>query len=193
MLGLSPPPKLPHWVYESAIPSSWSPSSRRSARHRVAGKGLDNRAGCVVLLHLLQRLQGQDVPWNLTVLVTVQEEAGLRGAKVAFARLQPDLALVVDTRPAGDTGYAQSGCFTTAGQGVILSCATSGYLVSRAMQNAMQAVAQRQGVPYQWSVASGGSSDASAAHLAASGVATMDLGLPRRYAHSPVELLDLRG
>ena len=75
---------------------------------------------------------------------------------------------------------------------MILSCATSGYLVSRAMQNAMQAVAQRQGVPYQWSVASGGSSDTSAAHLATSGVATMDLGLPRRYAHSPVELLDLR-
>jgi putative aminopeptidase len=160
---------------------------------RVAGKGLDNRAGCVVLLHLLQRLQGQDVPWHLTVLVTVQEEAGLRGAKVAYARLQPDLALVVDTRPAGGTPDTHSQtALPRLGQGVILSCATSGYLVSRAMQNAMQAVAQRRGVPYQWSVASGGSSDASAAHLAASGVATMDLGLPRRYAHSPVELLDLR-
>jgi len=160
---------------------------------RVAGKGLDNRAGCVVLLHLLQRLQGHEVPWNLTVLVTVQEEAGLRGAKVAFAQLQPDLALVVDTRPAGGTPDTRSQpALPKLGQGVILSCATSGYLVSRAMQNAMEAVAQRQGVPYQWSVASGGSSDASAAHLAASGVPTMDLGMPRRYAHSPVELLDLR-
>jgi endoglucanase len=160
---------------------------------RVAGKGLDNRAGCVVLLHLLQRLQGNEVPWSLTVLVTVQEEAGLRGAKVAFARLQPDLALVVDTRPAGGTPDTRSQpALPKLGQGVILSCATSGYLVPRALQNAMEAVAQRQGVPYQWSVASGGSSDASAAHLAASGVATMDLGLPRRYAHSPVELLDLR-
>jgi endoglucanase len=56
----------------------------------------------------------------------------------------------------------------------------------------MQALAERLGVPYQWSVASGGSSDASAAHLAGGGVPTMDLGLPRRYAHSPVELLDLR-
>ncbi|MGO8946879.1 MAG: M42 family metallopeptidase [Ktedonobacterales bacterium] len=160
---------------------------------RVAGKGLDNRAGCVVLLHLLQRLQGHEVPCNLTVLVTVQEEAGLRGAKVAFARLQPDLALVVDTRPAGGTpDTCSQPALPKLGQGVILSCATSGYLVSRAMQNAMQAVAQREGVPHQWSVASGGSSDASAAHLAASGIPTMDLGLPRRYAHSPVELLDLR-
>jgi endoglucanase len=160
---------------------------------RVASKGLDNRAGCVALFHLLQRLQGHEAPWNLTVLVTVQEEAGLRGAKVAFARLQPDLALVVDTRPAGGTPDTRSQpALPQLGRGVILSCATSGYLVSRAMQNAMEAVARRAGVPHQWSVASGGSSDASAAHLAASGVATMDLGLPRRYAHSPVELLDLR-
>lgn len=160
---------------------------------RVAGKGLDNRAGCVVLLHLLQRLQGQPLPCQLTALVTVQEEAGLRGATVAFARLRPDLALVIDTRPAGGTPDTRSrSALPQVGQGVILSCATSGYLVPRALQEAMRVVAERCGVPYQWSIASGGSSDASAAHLAAAGVATMDLGLPRRYAHSPVELLDLR-
>src|SRR5258708_26952262 len=160
---------------------------------RVAGKGLDNRAGCVVLLHLLRRLHGRSLPCQLTTLVTVQEEAGLRGAKVAFARLHPDLALVVDTRPAGGTPDTRSQTtLPQVGHGVIFSCATSGYLVSRAVQDAMRAVAQRQGIPYQGSVASGGSSDAAAAHLAASGIATMDLGLPRRYAHSPVELLDLR-
>jgi putative aminopeptidase FrvX len=160
---------------------------------RVAGKGLDNRAGCVVLLQLLQRLHGHALPCQLTTLVTVQEEVGLRGAKVAFARLHPDLALVIDTRPAGGTPDTRShAALPQVGQGVILSCATSGYLVPRAMQEAMRAVAERCGVPYQWSVASGGSSDASAAHLAAAGIPTMDLGLPRRYAHSPVELLDLR-
>jgi putative aminopeptidase len=160
---------------------------------RVAGKGIDNRAGCVVLLHLLKQLHGRDLPWHLTVLVTVQEETGLRGAKVAYTRLRPDLALVVDTRPAGGTPDTRSQtALPRLGQGVILSCATSGYLVPRAMQTAMRAIAERRGIAYQWSVASGGSSDASAAHLAASGVFTMDLGLPRRYAHSPVELLDLR-
>ncbi|HEV2461752.1 MAG TPA: M20/M25/M40 family metallo-hydrolase [Ktedonobacterales bacterium] len=166
---------------------------QRLAATRVAGKGLDNRAGCVVLLHLLRRLHGRPLPCRLTALVTVQEEAGLRGAHVAYVRLHPDLALVVDTRPAGGTPDTRSQTsLPRVGQGVIVSCATSGYLVSRTVQDAMRAVAERQGIPYQWSVASGGSSDAAAAHLAASGVATMDLGVPRRYAHSAVELLDLR-
>src|SRR5207247_4760642 len=59
-------------------------------------KGIDNRASCVILVHLLRRLQSQSLSCRLTALVTVQEEVGLRGAQVAFARLQPDLAIVVD-------------------------------------------------------------------------------------------------
>ncbi len=76
---------------------------RKLAGTRVAGKGIDNRISCVVLLHLLRRLQDQSLPCRLTAQVTVQEEVGLRGALVAFARLQPDLAIVVDTFPAAGT------------------------------------------------------------------------------------------
>src|SRR6266571_6269074 len=60
---------------------------RQLAGTRVAGKGIDNRASCVVLLHLLRRLKGQPLPCRLTVLIAVQEEVGLRGATAAFARL----------------------------------------------------------------------------------------------------------
>jgi endoglucanase len=159
----------------------------------VAGKGIDNRAGCVTLLHVLRRLRGRPLPCRLTALVTVQEEAGLRGATVAYAQLRPDLALVIDTRPAGGSPDTRShGNLPEVGHGVVLSCATNGFLVPRAIQNAMRTVAERRHVPYQWGVARGGSSDASAAHMAGAGVPTMDLGLPRRYSHSPVELLDLR-
>ena len=76
---------------------------RTLAGSRVAGKGIDNRASCVILLHLLRSLQARTLSCRLTGLVTVQEEVGLRGAQVAFARLKPDLAIVVDTFPASGT------------------------------------------------------------------------------------------
>jgi putative aminopeptidase len=76
---------------------------RDLAGTRVAGKAIDNRASCVVLLHVLRRLQGQALPCRLTALVAVQEEVGLRGALVSYTRLAPDLAIVVDTTPATDT------------------------------------------------------------------------------------------
>ena len=170
---------------------------RRLSGTRVAGKGIDNRASCVLLLHLLRRLQGHVLPCHLTALVTVQEEVGLRGAKVAFARLRPDLAIVVDTFPAAGTPDTRSLAYPVRiGQGVLITPASSsshsGFLLPRAIRDVIIAAAQRVGVPYQLAVTGGGVTDAAAAHLAGEGITTCEIKLPRRYSHSPVEMLDLR-
>lgn len=169
---------------------------RSLAGTRVAGKGIDNRASCVLLLHLLRRLQGRALPCRLTALVAVQEEVGLRGAKTAFARLQPDLAIVVDTFPATGTPDTRHMAYSARiGQGVLITPSSDsgahGFLLPRAARNAMIAAAERAGVPYQLAIAHGGVTDAAAAHLAAGGIATLEVKLPRRYSHSPVEVLDL--
>ncbi|MGH2508222.1 MAG: M42 family metallopeptidase [Ktedonobacteraceae bacterium] len=170
---------------------------RQLAGTRVAGKGVDNRASCVLLLHLLRRLQGRALPCCLTALVTVQEEVGLRGATVAFARLKPDLAIVVDTFPAAGTPDTRGLAYAARiGQGVLItpasSSASSGFLLPRAARDAMIAAAQRADIPYQLAVTSGGVTDAAAAHLLGVGIPTLEIKLPRRYSHSPVEMLDLR-
>lgn len=170
---------------------------RALAGWRVAGKGIDNRASCVLLLHLLRRLQGRALPHRLTALVTVQEEVGLRGAAVAYARLAPDLAIAVDTFPAAGTPDTRHLAYTARiGLGALIAPATGsgdrGFLMPRAARDAMIAAAQRAGVPYQLAVTGGGMTDAAAAHLAGGGIATLQVNIPRRYSHSPVELLDLR-
>ncbi len=170
---------------------------RTLAGTRVAGKGIDNRASCVVLLHLLRRLQSRALPCRLTALVAVQEEVGLRGAKVAFARLQPDLAIVVDTFPAAGTPDTRHMTYTArVGQGALItpssSSGDSGFLIPQAARDAMIAAAQRAGIPYQLAVTDRGVTDAAAAHLAGTGIPTLEIKIPRRYSHSPVELLDLR-
>jgi putative aminopeptidase len=170
---------------------------RTLAGTRVSGKAIDNRASCVVLLHLLRRLKGQSLPCRLTALVAVQEEVGLRGATAAFARLQPDLAIVLDTFPSAGTPDTRHMAYDARiGQGVLITPASGsgefGFLLPRAARDAIIAAAQRAGVPYQLAIASGGVTDAAAAHLVAGGIATLELKIPRRYSHSPVELLDLR-
>ena len=169
---------------------------RDLAGTRVAGKGLDNRASCVLLLHLLRRLQDRVLPCRLTALVAVQEEVGLRGARVAFEHLRPDLAIVVDTFPATGTPDTRHQSYTARiGQGVLIVPASGaeieGYLMPRAARDAMIAAAKRRGVPYQLAITAGGVTDAAAAHQAAGGIATLQINIPRRYSHSPVETLDL--
>ena len=171
---------------------------RDLAGSRVAGKAIDNRASCVVLLHLLRRLHGRTLPCRLTALVAVQEEVGLRGATAAFERLRPDLAIVVDTAPAGGTPDTRGLAYAARiGGGVLIQPAGGGgsgrgFLMPRAAREVLIAAARRAGVPYQLAVSAGGVTDAAAAHLVAGGLATLQIQIPRRYSHSPVEVLDLR-
>jgi putative aminopeptidase FrvX len=169
---------------------------RSLAGTRVAGKGIDNRASCVLLLHLLQRLHRRELPCRLTALVAVQEEVGLRGATTAFTRLRPDLAIVVDTFPATGTPDTRHMAYSARiGRGVLITPASgsgsAGFLLPRAARDVMIRAAERAGVPYQLAIAHGGVTDAAAAHLAAGGIPTLEIKLPRRYSHSPVEMLDL--
>lgn len=124
---------------------------RALAGARVAGKGIDNRASCVLLLHLLRRLQGQEAPCRLTALVTVQEEVGLRGATVAYARLRPDLAIVVDTAPAGGTPDTRGLAYAARiGRGILIQPAGGsgsgrGFLQPRAACDALIRAARNAG------------------------------------------------
>src|SRR5262249_17864831 len=125
---------------------------------RVAGKAVDNRAGCVVLLHLLRRTHGHALPGRLTALVAVQEEVGLRGATAAYPRLRPDLAIVVDTFPAAGTPDTRASVYTAhIGGGVLITplsqSGSRGFLFSRPARDAVISAAERAGIPYQLAVA----------------------------------------
>ncbi len=59
----------------------------------IYGKAFDDRAGCAILLTLLQ---GMPFPFDVYGVFTVQEEIGLRGATVAAYAIEPDAALVLE-------------------------------------------------------------------------------------------------
>ena len=63
------------------------------------GKAFDDRAGCAALIELLR---SDPYPFDLIAAFTVQEEVGLRGAKVASYAVNPDMALVLECTPAFD-------------------------------------------------------------------------------------------
>ncbi len=70
---------------------------------RIKAKALDDRAGCAVLLEMIE----SDLPYDLDFAFTVQEEVGLRGAGAAAYQLNPDYAIVVETTTAADIAGVQ--------------------------------------------------------------------------------------
>ena len=72
---------------------------RELAGTRVTGKALDNRVGVAMLIRALQQA---DSPHTLYAVFTVQEELGLKGAKVSAYSLNPDCAIATDVTIPGD-------------------------------------------------------------------------------------------
>jgi endoglucanase len=166
---------------------------RFTNRDRFCGKGLDNRLGCVVLLALLQSLEGAELAGDLHAVVTVQEEVGLRGAQVAAYRVNPTCAVVVDTIPCGDT--PDMGDDSTLpigiGRGPAFRFVSRRDVMHHGMKRLLVETAEAEGIPYQPVVHDRSTTDASAIHLQREGIPTGVITIPRRYSHTPVEVADV--
>ena len=162
----------------------------------VAGKAIDNRLGCAVAWALLDA--GAPPAGTLAVAFTSQEEVGLKGAGVAGERWRPDLAIAVDTMPSGDTPDMSltRDLNVRIGAGPVLQVlagqAGKGFLVHPAVARFLRDLADAAGVPLQVATFTGGNNDAAAMAWSGRGVPAASLCLPRRYAHSPTEVADLR-
>lgn len=162
----------------------------------VAGKAVDNRLGCAILMELITRVEPP--AGTLVAAFTVQEEVGLKGAGAAGFRVRPDLGLALDTMPSGDTPdmneFTQLGTRLGAGPciQVLAGAGGRGFLLSPRVKGFLVDAARRADVPYQLVTFTGGNNDAASMGWAAEGVPAGAICLARRYSHSPLELADMR-
>ena len=69
----------------------------------LLAKAWDNRLGCALAAEVALALKGQKHPNRLFAVATVQEEVGLRGAQTSAFKVQPDVAIALDSGIAHDT------------------------------------------------------------------------------------------
>jgi endoglucanase len=173
-----------------------SPVERFSNEDLVCGGAIDDRLGCAVLLQVMERIQDVSCAGELVAVVTVQEEVGLKGARVSSYRVNPDVMIALDTIPCGGTPDVSDDLINTEiGRGPIFAVVTgrggSGLIVPPAVRELLVNAAESRDEPYQLMVFSAGNNDASAARLVREGIPAGSVTLPRRYSHSPVEVADL--
>ncbi|GAA0372287.1 M42 family metallopeptidase [Bacillus horti] len=162
----------------------------------ICGKAIDNRSCCVLLLELFKKLQDVQFAGTLVGVVTVQEEVGLRGAKVAAYKVNPDYAFVLDTIPCADTPDSLgSGYPVSIGKGPVIPALAGGSVRGNIMSPQIKALIVKQaenlGLPYQLAVMSGATTDAAAVHIEREGILSGAITFARRYSHSPVEVANL--
>jgi endoglucanase len=174
-----------------------SPLQPLANSNRLCGKALDNRVNCAILVKLLERVAPVDLGGTLVCAATVQEEVGMRGAGVLAERLRPDYAIVLDTIPAGDTPELRltRDANVRLGGGPVLRLMSGdsyrGHLVPPQILRVLRQAAADAKVEVQEVVLASADTDAAMVQLAGGGIPTGTINLPRRYAHSPVEVIDL--
>jgi len=155
----------------------------------LMSKALDNRLGIATLIEFL-KVSYPNV--DLCAAFTVQEEIGLRGAKVAAQYFRPDLAIVIDATPANDLPMQFEGenifYNTKLGLGPALYVSNSSAIDDPRLVCFIQDIAQKAKIPYQIRQPGGGGTNAGGIQRTVVGVPVVSISVPHRYTHSPISV-----
>jgi putative aminopeptidase FrvX len=150
------------------------------------GKAFDNRIGCSLIVDFLSLMEKEKHPNTVFAAATVQEEVGLRGARTAAESVKPDVALVLEAPPADDfPGITRDKPQGALGKGVQIRCFDPTMIGNVKLKDFVVDTAEKNSIPYQLAVRTGGGTDAGAIHLSGKGVPSIVLGVPVRYIHAP--------
>lgn len=155
--------------------------------NKIKAKAIDDRAGCAILMELMQ----EKPLFDTYFCFTTQEEVGLRGARIAAARVKPDIALVVEATTCSDVGGVRVEDYVTRlGCGAAVSFADRTTIVEQGFCKWLIDVAREANIPVQYKAAVAGGNDAGAIHIANGGIKTASVSVPCRYIHSPAGIAD---
>jgi tetrahedral aminopeptidase len=160
-----------------------------SAWRTVQGKAFDDRAGCALLVELLQ----DQYPFELSAAFTVQEEVGLRGAKVAAYAEDPGAAVVLECTGANEVPTdLEVSPSTRVGNGPAITLRDNSFIADPRLVELFSSTARRAGIAHQFKQPNIGGTDAGAIHRVRAGVPSITISVPARYIHSPAAIMYLR-
>ena len=155
----------------------------------IMSKAIDDRIGVATLIELLKHAPANV---DLCLAFAVQEEIGLRGAKVAAQYFKPDMAIAIDSTPANDLpvhdGSENVSYNTKLGQGPAIYIADGSTLHDPRLVRFLSEVGDAEKVPYQFRQPGGGGTDSGVIQRSLAGIPTVSVSIPHRYTHSPVSI-----
>lgn len=156
--------------------------------NRVCGKSLDDRAAVACLIEVASRVYDKELPVNVILCLSEQEELGTRGAKTAAFALSPDEAVAVDVSfgNAPDVAPTKSGKL---GGGAMIGISP---ILNRKISNKLSDIAKEKEIPHQFEVMGGTTStDADVISVSKEGIPCGLLSIPLRNMHTPAEVADM--
>lgn len=155
----------------------------------ICGTGLDDRIGVFIMNECLNWFVKNGSSVCLHFIGSTQEEIGLRGAGIIAAQYHLNACFVIDVDYATDILVSHDNQMGTLqlGKGVGLHIKSDNNPVLRKLASK---VGDEFNIAYQLSLGRFlcGGTDATSLQLQSGGIATMNINIPCRYMHSPIEI-----
>jgi putative aminopeptidase FrvX len=165
-------------------------STVRQSGTLVMSKALDDRVGCYNLLRVLEAVS--EPKSTLYFAATVQEEVGMRGARVLANTMRVDAALVLEATVAADQpGLPDEKRPAAMNGGAVLTVMDRSMIADRALYKKLKGLAETGGIRHQIKKPSYGGTDAGEIHLGQNGIPSAVVSVPCRYIHSAHSYMSL--
>jgi len=160
----------------------------------AVARAFDDRAGAWAVIEALRIAAADGGKLNCAVYAcsSIQEEVGCVGAAMNTVNVKPDAAVVMEVTHATDTPgiEAKRHGEIKLGDGPTVSIGRENHPV---LVKRIRDVAKKKKIKLQTEAFSlAGGTDAMVIHKAEGGVPSAVIGVPNRYMHTTVEMLDLR-
>jgi endoglucanase len=175
---------------EVGDPITFATETETLAGTRLAARGMDNRIGIWAAAETLGIAAEREVDTTIHAVSTIQEEVGLKGARMVGFDLAPDAVVAIDVTHATDhpdSGSKKAGTISL-GEGPVIARGSTNH---PALVDLVREAAAEEGIDVQLQ-ASGSytGTDADAFYTARGAIPALSVGLPNRYMHTPVEAID---
>jgi endoglucanase len=167
----------------------------------VYGRNIDDKIGCAIALNIAETLKKEDFAGELIAVFSTLEEVTVAGMFPMYERLKADYAIVLDTVPCGDVPDidTENELPVYAGRGPVMIVSQGDPSVLRysnihpGVRKLFNRVSEKSGIRLQELVLSENAylTEESLSFAGGCGTPAATLGIPRRYSHTPTELLNM--
>lgn len=154
----------------------------------ISGHSADNRASVTALSTFLRNNKNRQFGWDVLAVATSQEETNFAGAYTSSRSASPDLAIVIDVTFAKGPGSNDWKTYAS-GKGITLGLGPN---IHTGFMRKVKSIAEEIEIPISVEpMPKHSGTDAYAVQVANAGIPTIVIGIPLKYMHTPVEMVNI--
>lgn len=147
----------------------------------IISKAIDNRVSCSLSIKLIEELQ--EFKNDIYFTFTVQEEIGLKGAKVVGNKINPDIGIVIDTIDIQNVNNIELG------EGPAIKISDSLTICDSDIVNDLKTICHSNGINYQLEVSDVGGTELFALEELGKDIKCAAISIPVKYSHTSSSII----